>query len=148
MATGKKEEQSEVSGNRGMEVQLVLCGFPTKLECGVSPPIKTLAILPRPPTHQPHPPAPPTSLPVPPTSHAHQPTSLAHQPTSPLTPAHQSSPPAHQSISPLVIPAGWQLRIFRSTSRPVGPDSPTWFPLVLQGLAERGQRVSEFSWDS
>lgn len=91
----------------------------------------------RPPACQSHPPATPT-----------QPTSPAHQPTSPLAPAHQSSPPAHQSISPLVIPAGWQFRIFRSTSGPVGPDSPAWFLLVLQGLAERGQRVSEFSWAS
>lgn len=84
MATGKKEEQSEVSGNRGMEVQLVLCGFPTKLECGVSPPIKTLAILPRPPAHQPHPPA-------------HQSTSPSHQPTSPT---HQLRPPACQFHPP------------------------------------------------
>lgn len=42
MASGEREEQREVSGNRGMEVQLVLCGFPTKLECGVPPPKKTL----------------------------------------------------------------------------------------------------------
>lgn len=97
MATGKKEEQREVSGNRGMEVQLVLCGFPTKLECGVSPPIKTLAILPRPPTHQPHPPAPPISLPVPPTSSAHQLASPTHQPR---PPTHQPRPPAHQPTSP------------------------------------------------
>lgn len=41
MASGEREEQREVSENRGMEVQLVLCGFPTKLECGVPPPKKT-----------------------------------------------------------------------------------------------------------
>lgn len=99
-----------------------------------APPTSPPVHQPLPPAYQSHPPAPPTSLPVPPTS-------PAHQPTSPLA-------PAHQSISPLVIPAGWQLRIFRSTSGPVGPDSPTWFLIVLQGLAERGQRVSEFSWDS
>lgn len=45
MATGKTEEQSEVSGNRGRKVQLVLCGFPPKLECG-GPPPETLATLP------------------------------------------------------------------------------------------------------
>lgn len=91
MATGKKEEQREVSGNRGMEVQLVLCGFPTKLECGVSPLIKTLAILPRPPTHQPHPPARQSTSP---THQLRPPACQSHPPATPTSPP-VNQPPSH-----------------------------------------------------
>lgn len=56
----------------------------------------------------------------------------------PETPAAQPRPAA--------IPAGWQLRTFRRV--PTGPDYSLCFLFVLQGLAERGQRLSEFGWDS
>lgn len=48
MATGKREEQREVSGSQVVKLRLVLCGAPHK--AGVSPPETPAA----PPRHQPH----------------------------------------------------------------------------------------------